>query len=127
MKSFALVTFATALSIFLPHPASAEPFREGVVATISKQGNEVVAFAFVICDERLMFDFTKDENLNDIKLRNDGGLEVKFNNNKSQLTFYDNGRMKNKKGEVRTWRYLQDAEMIGPLAKRLTKAKEKCG
>ncbi len=120
----ALVTAFLAIAAM---PAGAEPFHEGVIASTGKDGAETVAFAFVNCNGALMFDFVKDPKLNKIQRRSDGSLRVKFNRNKTEITIYEDGRFKTKKGEIRHWRLLRDSELLGPLAKRWTKAKQKCG
>lgn len=117
---------AAAILLVTTRAVPAGPYREGLIASTGKDGGEVTAFAFVECHGRLMFEFAKDDRLSEIKLVKDGSLIVTFNGNKSKLTILPDGEIRTKKGKPRKWRIVTQSELIGPLAKRMVKAKEKC-
>ena len=126
-KTLRILTVTGVACAVLASAAHAQEFREGLLATQRSDGDWSYAFSFVDCKGNLRLDFHDDKRLNKFRKKTaDGGLFVKFNKNKYQMTFFPDGRAMKRDGTFTTWRYATSEELAGKLGTYLPLAKAKC-
>ena len=107
-----IIATASLALAFSANSIFASNLTAGPILAQRSDGGESAAFIFVECKGKLMLAFSGDKKLNRLKPTDDGGYLAKYNKGKYQLTFYPNGTMKKRNGDISKWRKASNADII---------------